>query len=117
VTIYQWGGEVAPGITAIETAGHTPGHTSFVIASGSSKLFFQGDVANVPDLFLRNPDWQVMFDSEPERASATRRRVYDMAAAEKMFIAGYHFPFPGLGWVEKAGTGYRLVPAAWNPVL
>jgi glyoxylase-like metal-dependent hydrolase (beta-lactamase superfamily II) len=117
VTIYQWGGEVAPGITAVETAGHTPGHTSFVIASGSSKLFFQGDVANVPDLFLRNPDWQVMFDSEPERASATRRRVYDMAAAEKMFIAGYHFPFPGLGWVEKAGTGYRLVPAAWNPLL
>ena len=117
VTIYQWGGEVAPGITAIETAGHTPGHTSFVIASGSSKLFFQADVTNVPDLFLRNPDWQVMFDSEPEKAVATRKRVYDMVSAEKMFVSGYHFPFPGLGWVEKAGTGYRLIPAAWNPVL
>jgi glyoxylase-like metal-dependent hydrolase (beta-lactamase superfamily II) len=117
VTIYQWGSEVAPGITAVETAGHTPGHTSFVIASGSSKLFFQADVANVPDLFLRNPDWQVMFDSEPEKAVATRKRVYDMVSAEKMFVSGYHFPFPGLGWVEKAGTGYRLIPAAWNPVL
>jgi glyoxylase-like metal-dependent hydrolase (beta-lactamase superfamily II) len=117
VTIYQWGSEVAPGITAVETAGHTPGHTSFVIASGSSKLFFQADVSNVPDLFLTNPEWQVMFDSEPERAVVTRRRVYDMLSAEKMFVAGYHFPFPGLGWVEKAGTGYRLVRAAWNPVL
>jgi len=117
VTIYQWGSEVAPGMTAIETAGHTPGHTSFAIQSGSSKLLFQGDVSNVPDLFLKNPDWQVMFDSEPEKAVATRKRFYDMAAAEKMFIAGYHFPFPGLGWVEKVGTGYRLVPAPWNPVL
>jgi len=46
---------------------------------------------------------------------ATRKRVYDMVSAEKMFVSGYHFPFPGLGWVEKAGTGYRLIPAAWNP--
>jgi glyoxylase-like metal-dependent hydrolase (beta-lactamase superfamily II) len=117
VTVYQWGSEVAPGITAVATPGHTPGHTSFVIASGASKLFFQGDVVNVPDLFLRNPDWQVMFDSEPEKAVATRKRVYDMVSAEKMFVSGYHFPFPGLGWVEKAGNGYRLIPAPWNPVL
>jgi glyoxylase-like metal-dependent hydrolase (beta-lactamase superfamily II) len=117
VTIYQWGSEVAPGITAIDTAGHTPGHTSFAIQSGSSKLLFQGDVANVPDLFLRNPEWKVMFDNEPDQAVATRKRFYDMAAAEKVLISGYHFPFPGLGWVEKAGTGYRLVPAPWSPVL
>src|SRR5689334_19001940 len=51
VTIYPWGSEVAPGITAIETAGHTPGHTSFAIQSGSSKLLYQADVSNVPDLF------------------------------------------------------------------
>jgi glyoxylase-like metal-dependent hydrolase (beta-lactamase superfamily II) len=117
VTRYEWGKEVAPGITSVETAGHTPGHSSFVIASGSGRLFFQGDVTNVPDLFLRNPDWQVMFDSEPEQAVATRRRVYDMASAEKLLICGYHFPFPGLGHVEKAGTGYRLVPSAWSPVI
>ncbi len=117
VTRYDWGKEVAPGITSVDTSGHTPGHTSFVIASGSKQLFFQGDVTNVPDLFLRNPEWQVMFDSEPEKAVVTRRRVYDMASAEKTLVAGYHFPFPGLGFIEKAGTGYRLVPAAWSPVI
>ncbi len=117
VTRYDWGKEVAPGITAVEASGHTPGHTAFVIASGSGRLFFQGDVSNVPDLFLRNPDWHVMFDSEPEKAAQTRRRIYDMAAAEKILVSGYHFPFPGLGYIEKAGTGYRLVPAAWNPVI
>jgi glyoxylase-like metal-dependent hydrolase (beta-lactamase superfamily II) len=117
VTRYDWGKEVAPGITAVDASGHTPGHTAFVIASGSGRLFFQGDVSNVPDLFLRNPDWHVMFDSEPEKAAQTRRRIYDMAAAEKIMVSGYHFPFPGLGYIEKAGTGYRLVPAAWNPVI
>ena len=117
VTRYEWGREVAPGISAVDTSGHTPGHTSFVIASGSAQLFFQGDVSNVPDLFLRNPDWQVMFDQEPEKAVATRRRVYDMASTDKLLVSGYHFPFPGLGYIEKAGSGYRLVPAAWNPVI
>ena len=58
-----------------------------------------------------------MFDSEPEKAVATRRRIYDMTSAEKILVAGYHFPFPGLGYIEKAGGGYRLVPVAWNPVL
>ena len=68
-------------------------------------------------LFVRNPDWQFTFDTDKALAVETRKKFYDMAAAENMFIAGYHFPFPGLGWVEKAGTGYRLVPAPWNPVL
>jgi glyoxylase-like metal-dependent hydrolase (beta-lactamase superfamily II) len=104
-------------MTALETAGHTPGHSSFAIQSGSSKLFFQGDVCNVPDLFLRNPDWQVMFDSEPEKSVVTRRRVFDMAATDKLLIAGYHFPFPGVGYIDKAGSGYRFVPASWNPTL
>jgi glyoxylase-like metal-dependent hydrolase (beta-lactamase superfamily II) len=111
VTRYDWGKEVAPGTTAVETAGHTPGHTSFVIQSGPGKLLFQADVSNVPDLFVRNPEWQLAFDTDPEKAVATRRRIYDMAVAEKLFVAGYHFPFPGFGFIEKAGCGYRVVPA------
>jgi glyoxylase-like metal-dependent hydrolase (beta-lactamase superfamily II) len=117
VTRYAWGTEVAPGIVAVETPGHTPGHTSFIITSGNDSLFYQGDVTNVPELFLRNPDWQVMFDSEPERAVATRRRVYDMLSTDRTLVAGYHFPFPGLGYIEKAGSGYRLQPVAWKPVI
>src|SRR5262249_61403969 len=84
---------------------------------GASQLFFQGDVTNVPDLFLRHPDWQVMFDHEPEKAVATRRRVYDMASADKLRVSGYHFPFPGLGYIETAGSGYPLIPAARNPAI
>jgi glyoxylase-like metal-dependent hydrolase (beta-lactamase superfamily II) len=117
VTKYEWGKEVAPGITALDTHGHTPGHTSFVVSSGSSKILIQSDVTNIPELFLRNPEWHVMFDVDPQQAVATRQRFYDMAAAEKALIVGFHFSFPSLGHVEKAGAGYQLVPVAWNPVI
>jgi glyoxylase-like metal-dependent hydrolase (beta-lactamase superfamily II) len=110
VTPYEADKEIAPGITSIFTPGHTPGHMSFVVASGSARILVQSDVSNIPSFFLRNPDWQVMFDNEPATAVATRHKVYDMAAAEKMLITGYHFPFPCVGHVEKDGSGYRLVP-------
>jgi glyoxylase-like metal-dependent hydrolase (beta-lactamase superfamily II) len=117
VTKYEWGKEVAPGIIALDTHGHTPGHTSFVVSSGSSKILIQSDVTNIPEFFLRNPDWHVMFDIDPQHAAATRHKFYDMAAAEKALVVGFHFSFPSLGYVEKAGAGYRLVPVAWSPVI
>lgn len=117
VTQYQPGKELVSGITAIDASGHTPGQCVFVISSGNGKLLFQADVTNLPDLFLRNPDWQVMFDHEPEKAVATRRRIHDMAAAEKLLVHGFHYPFPALGYSEKAGNGYRMVPVAWNPTI
>ena len=114
---FEWGNEVAPGITAIATPGHTPGHTSFVVASGASTLLVQSDVTNIPELFLRNPDWHVAYDHDPELAQLTRHKTYDMAAAEHMLVAGYHFAFPSMGHVERAGAGYRLVPVAWNSAI
>jgi glyoxylase-like metal-dependent hydrolase (beta-lactamase superfamily II) len=117
ITRYDWDKEVAPGVTALNTAGHTPGHTSFAIASGSGRLLVQSDVTNVPEFFLRNPDWHVTYDVDPDQAAKTRHRFYDMAAAEKALIAGYHFSFPSAGHVEKDGAGYRLIPVAWSAAL
>jgi glyoxylase-like metal-dependent hydrolase (beta-lactamase superfamily II) len=117
VTKYEWGSEVAPGITALDASGHTPGHTAFAVASGNARVLVQSDVTNIPELFLRNPDWHVAFDIDPQKAVQTRRKFYDMAAAEKALIVGFHFTFPSMGYVEKADAGYRLVPIAWNPVL
>jgi glyoxylase-like metal-dependent hydrolase (beta-lactamase superfamily II) len=117
VTKYDWGKEVAPGITSIEAPGHTPGHTAFAVASGNSKILIQSDVTNIPELFLRNPDWHVAFDVDPVQAQATRHKFYDMASAEKALVVGFHFTFPSIGHVEKDGNKYRLVPIAWNPVI
>ena len=117
VTKYEWGKEVAPGITSIATPGHTPGHTSFAVASGNSKILIQSDVTNIPEFFLKNPDWHVVFDVDPDLAQETRHKFYDMAASEKATVVGFHFTFPSIGHVEKDGKGYRLVPSAWNPTI
>ena len=117
VTKYEWGKEIVPGITSVATPGHTPGHTSFVVASGSAKILVQSDVTNIPHLFLRHPTWQVMYDVDPLKAAETREKFYDMAAADKFLIQGFHFPFPSAGHVEKAGSEYRLAPIGWNPML
>jgi glyoxylase-like metal-dependent hydrolase (beta-lactamase superfamily II) len=117
VALYEWGKEVAPGITALDTSGHTPGHSSFVVSSGPATMLVQSDVTNIPELFLLHPEWQVMYDFDPEKAVLTRRKFHEMAAAEKTLIAGFHFSFPSMGYVEKAGDGYRLNPIRWNPVL
>jgi glyoxylase-like metal-dependent hydrolase (beta-lactamase superfamily II) len=117
VTKYEWGKEVAPGITSISTPGHTPGHTSFAVASGNSRILLQCDVTNIPEFFLRNPDWHVAYDTEPDLAQTTRHKFYDMAAAEKATVVGFHFTFPSIGHVEKDGAKYRLIPVAWNPVI
>ena len=116
-TRYEWGKEVVPGLLAVETIGHTPGHTSDVLSSGSDKIFIQSDVTNHPALFVVNPGWRAFFDQDPAQAEATRRKTYDMLVAEKMRVQGFHYPFPGLGNVVKDGNGYRLVPAQWSPVI
>ena len=117
VTPYEWGKEVAPGLLAVESVGHTPGHTSYVLSSGSGKVFVQSDVTNNPNLFATNPGWHASFDQDGDIAEKTRRRVYDMVVAEKLAVQGFHYPFPGLGHVEKDGAGYRVVPTPWNPVI
>ena len=112
VTRYAWDQEVAPGISALGTPGHSIGHTSFVVASGGSRVLVQSDVCNHAIVFARHPDWHGWFDQDPVQAAATRRRVYDMLVVEKMLVQAYHHPFPGLGRVEKDGTGYRVIPTA-----
>ena len=116
VTQYEPGKEVVPGITSVATHGHTPGHVSHIIASGNAKVMVQADVTNVP-LFVQNPGWVIQFDMDAAAAEATRRKFYDMLVAEKMLVQGFHYPFPSLGHIEKAGTGYRVVPVPWSPII
>jgi hypothetical protein len=93
------------------------GHTSYVLSSGSGKVFIQSDVTNNPNPFATNPGWHAFFDQDGDVAEKTRRRIYDMVAVEKLQVQGFHYPFPGLGHVEKDGSGYRVIPAPWNPVI
>lgn len=116
VTKYEWGKEILPGFHSIATPGHTPGHSSFMIQSGNGKLLVQGDVCNNPAMFMDHTDWQSIFDVDPELTIKTRRKLYEMASSEKVAVSGFHFSFPSVGHIEKAGNNYRLVPAMWTPM-
>ena len=117
VARYAWDKEVVPGIQALGTPGHTPGHTSFLVSSGGAQVFVQSDVTNLPALFARNPGWHAAFDQDGPMAEATRRKVYDRLAADGTTVQGFHYPFPAVANVEKTALGYREVPRPWMPIL
>jgi len=117
VTPYEWDKDIVAGLRAVETIGHTPGHTSYVLSSGPNTVFIQSDVTNNPEPFARNPGWHAFFDQDGSQAETTRRKVYDMLAADRMLMQGFHYPFPGLAYIEKDGSGYRWVPSPWNPSI
>jgi glyoxylase-like metal-dependent hydrolase (beta-lactamase superfamily II) len=114
---YDEGKEVLPGITAVGTHGHSAGHNSHIVASGSKQVFVQADVTHVPFLFARNPGWHAFYDQDPVMAEATRRKVYDMLVADRMMVQGFHYPFPSVAYVEKNGSGYREIPVPWNSAI
>jgi glyoxylase-like metal-dependent hydrolase (beta-lactamase superfamily II) len=114
---YEAGKEVVPGVTAVASYGHTPGHTALAIQSGNGRMLVLGDSAIHPALFVRNPDWSPVFDMDADAARATRRRMLDMAASERMQVAMYHAPFPSTGYVSKSGNGFEFIPVAWTGAI
>lgn len=114
MTFIKEGSEVAPGIVAHEAFGHSPGHLIFRLDSDGKGLFITGDTANHYVLSLQHPDWEVRFDMDKAAAAASRRKVFDMVAAEKLPFVGYHMPYPAVGYAEKSGDGYRFVPETYQ---
>ena len=112
------GGEVLPGVTAMPFPGHTPGHTGYLISSGGEKLLIWGDIIHVPEIQIPRPEVTMAFDIDPRQAEATRRRVFDMVATEKLAWAGMHMHFPGLSHlVRRADGGFVAVPEAWSGAM
>lgn len=110
----EWGKEWAPGITAIQSDGHTPGHTSFVVSSGNKTLLVIGDASNDPRIFAKNPEWHLGFDLDKARAVETRKKLLDMASADRMQVSFYHAAFPATGYVSKTATGYDWFPLSYT---
>jgi len=102
--------EIVPGIHAVATPGHTPGHMAVAISSGSQQLLCISDVALHP-IHLEWPDWYAAVDLNPEQMVTTRRRLFDRAATEKALVFAFHFPLPGLGSIIQKGEGWH-----WQPI-
>ncbi len=110
-------GEVASGITAIPCHGHTPGHTAFLIESAGESLLIWGDTVHMPEVQVPRPEVTMVVDTDPAMAEASRRRIFDMAASERLLVTGMHLHYPGFGHVAREGDAYRFIPEAWRQEL
>lgn len=113
-TFIKGGHDVVSGITSIEAFGHSPGHMCFHVESGGERLLIMGDTTTNYALSLPRPDWFFGLDQDKEKASETRKRILEMAASEKLWVTGYHMPFPAVGWIDRVGSDYRWVPHSYQ---
>ncbi|MBI1383520.1 MAG: MBL fold metallo-hydrolase [Rhizobiales bacterium] len=113
-TFLKPGDDVVTGISSVDASGHTPGHMAFRLESEGKGMLLWGDACNHYVASLERPDWHVRFDMDKERAVASRKRILDMAATDKLLSAGYHMPFPAVGYVERQGASYRWAAATYQ---
>jgi glyoxylase-like metal-dependent hydrolase (beta-lactamase superfamily II) len=107
-------GEVVSGIRAVNAYGHSPGMMAYHVESEGQRLLIWADVANNYVVPIQKPEWAVSFDDIKDMAAATRKRVFDMVATDKIPVVGFHLPFPSVGFVEKSSAGYRWDPAGYQ---
>ncbi|MEM8841015.1 MAG: MBL fold metallo-hydrolase [Pseudomonadota bacterium] len=108
------GDSVVSGIDALDTSGHTPGHTAYHLESNGKRLLLTGDLANHYVVSLQRPDWHVRFDMDKEKAVQARKDVLGMIAADKIPFVGYHMPAPAVGYLEAIDGGFRFIPVSYQ---
>ncbi len=101
-------GEVLPGITAMLRPGHTPGHTNWLIQSGGERILIWGDIVHLAAVQLARPEARLIYDVDSDMAAATRQRVLDWVASERLVVAGAHLGFPGFGTVRRSGDRFTI---------
>jgi glyoxylase-like metal-dependent hydrolase (beta-lactamase superfamily II) len=109
------GGEALPGITAQPLPGHTPGHSGWRIGSGGDSMLIWGDIVHLPAIQFARPEVGMVFDVDVEQGRRSRAHALEVAASDRLRVAGMHLDFPTFGYVARAGSGYAFIPEAWSP--
>ena len=107
ITMVKPGDDIVTGIRVLNTHGHTPGHVSFEVA-GDGGLIIVGDAVGFPAVVFAHPEWRLGFDGIPDLAIANRKALLQRAAADKIKMLGFHWPYPGVGHAEAKGSGFQL---------
>jgi glyoxylase-like metal-dependent hydrolase (beta-lactamase superfamily II) len=110
LSLYKDGAEFAPGVSAVACYGHTVGHSMVRVSPPGGDFLIFGDIVHCLALQFPDPERSVGFDTDPPAALASRKRVLDMVATDRLLFSGGHLPFPALGHATKSGSGYVFVP-------
>ena len=108
--------ELAPGVKAMASRGHTPGHTTYIVESKGEKLVLWGDLMHVAAVQFADPSVTIKFDTDSKSAAVQRKHAYADAAKHGYWVAAAHLAFPGIGHVRAEGNGYAWVPASYAPL-
>jgi len=106
--------ELAPGVRATASYGHTPGHTIYTVESKGKKLVLIGDLIHLGAVQFDHPEVTIGFDSDAKAAAAARAKVFQAVAKEGALVGASHLSFPGLGHLRSNGKGYQWVPVAYT---
>lgn len=113
---FKPGAVLFPGVTALDTHGHTPGHTSYLFQSGGASFLALGDIAHVHAVQFSHPEATIDYDTDQPTAKAARAVLFERLAKEGWSVGGAHLPFPGIGHVRKDGAAYDYVPVEYAPL-
>ncbi len=108
IQLFEYGDAVLPDVEAVDTSGHTPGHTSFAVHDGADTVTVIGDAILNGVVSFARPDWPTGSDQDPQKGIETRSRLLDRLAAERGHVIGFHLPAGGIGRVERQGPAYRF---------
>ena len=114
---FNGGDTLLPGVKAVPLVGHTAGHGGYLLSSGEEQLLIWGDVIHSHAVQFARPEVAIDFDSDPKRAIESRKQVLTDTASKKIWVGGAHLPFPGIGHVRQADTGYQWVPTEYRPLI
>lgn len=113
---YLPGDSLVPGVESVAAYGHTPGHSGYLFTSGERSILMWGDLVHSHAVQFARPEVAIEFDADKKQAIASRKKIFADAAAQKLWVAGAHLPFPGIGHVRKEGKGYAWVPVEFGPI-
>lgn len=109
VVLFDNGSEILPGIAAVSSPGHTPGHMGFEIRNGSNAALVVGDAIGNHHVAFQRPAWESGSDQDAAMAVKTRQMLFDRLTSEDLTLIGFHLPDGGMGKVEPYRDGYRFI--------
>jgi glyoxylase-like metal-dependent hydrolase (beta-lactamase superfamily II) len=110
MVLFADGDEVLPGVTALASPGHTPGHMCFTLGQGIDGVMILGDAIGNGHIAFARPDWLSNSDQDPAQGAQTRVALFERVTATGMAVVGFHLPEGGMGRVEAAPEGYAFAP-------